>query len=192
MTAVQCTTSMYSNHTTHGMAIASPFHKVNPCLSGCNVRHSSAAGYCWAAAVACHECHSWQGSQQPMQQPAACHFCIFISSTLTASEASQQSLLRSLAFRFCSFLHSRRHCSRQIFDHAHLKFKPGFKTGNSEFEQEGDPEGWWEETFNGHADSKPAGPEAISIDMSFPGSQHVYGIPERATNLALKPTAGAA
>lgn len=57
--------------------------------------------------------------------------------------------------------------------------------------QEGDPEGWWEETFNGHADSKPAGPEAISIDMSFPGSQHVYGIPERATNLALKPTAGA-
>lgn len=56
--------------------------------------------------------------------------------------------------------------------------------------QEGDPEGWWEETFNGHRDSKTAGPEAISIDMTFPGAQHVYGIPERATNLALKPTAG--
>jgi hypothetical protein len=26
--------------------------------------------------------------------------------------------------------------------------------------------------------------------MTFPGAQHVYGIPERATNLALKPTAG--
>lgn len=60
------------------------------------------------------------------------------------------------------------------------------------FSQDGDPEGWWEETFNGHTDSKPAGPEAISIDISFPGSQHVYGIPERATNLALQPTAGGA
>jgi hypothetical protein len=57
-------------------------------------------------------------------------------------------------------------------------------------QQDGDPEGWWEESFNGHADSKPAGPEAISIDVTFPGAQHVYGIPERATNLALKPTAG--
>ncbi|KAF6258577.1 glycosyl hydrolases family 31-domain-containing protein [Scenedesmus sp. NREL 46B-D3] len=56
--------------------------------------------------------------------------------------------------------------------------------------QDGDPEGWWEESFNGHADSKPAGPEAVSIDITFPGSQHVYGIPERATSLALKPTAG--
>lgn len=56
--------------------------------------------------------------------------------------------------------------------------------------QEGDPADWWEETFNGHKDSKPAGPEAISIDMTFTGSQHVYGIPERTANLALKPTAG--
>lgn len=57
--------------------------------------------------------------------------------------------------------------------------------------QEGDPADWWEETFNGHQDSKPAGPEAISIDLTFSGSQHVYGIPERTTSLALKPTAGA-
>lgn len=56
--------------------------------------------------------------------------------------------------------------------------------------QEGDPEGWWEESFNGHSDTKPKGPEALSLDISFPGFSHVYGIPERATRLALKPTAG--
>jgi hypothetical protein len=109
-------------------------------------------------------------------------------STLQSSDAPQQSLLRSLAYRLCCCFRSRTRCFRQIFNHLHLEFKPesGFK-----FEQDGDPEGWWEETFNGHTDSKPAGPEAISIDVTFPGSQHVYGIPERATNLALKPTAGA-
>lgn len=58
--------------------------------------------------------------------------------------------------------------------------------------QEGDPEGWWEETFNGHTDSKPSGPEAISLDLSFPGSQHIYGIPERASNFSLQPTTGGA
>lgn len=57
--------------------------------------------------------------------------------------------------------------------------------------QEGDPEGWWEETFKSHADSKPKGPEAISFDLSFPGTSHVYGLPEHATGLSLKPTTGA-
>jgi alpha 1,3-glucosidase len=56
--------------------------------------------------------------------------------------------------------------------------------------QETNPEGWFEETFNGHTDSKPSGPEAVSIDLSFPGSQHLYGIPERATNFSLQPTTG--
>ena len=54
--------------------------------------------------------------------------------------------------------------------------------------QEGDPDGWWEETFKSHIDSKPRGPEAISFDLSFPGFSHVYGIPEHATSLSLKPT----
>lgn len=57
--------------------------------------------------------------------------------------------------------------------------------------QEGDPEGWWEETFKSFSDSKPKGPEAISFDLSFPGAQHVYGLPERATSLSLQPTTGA-
>lgn len=56
--------------------------------------------------------------------------------------------------------------------------------------QEGDPAGWWDETFNGHLDSKPKGPESMSLDLSFPGCDHVYGLPERATSLALKATTG--
>ena len=58
--------------------------------------------------------------------------------------------------------------------------------------QEGDPAGWWEEAFKGHTDSKPKGPQAISVDLSFPGFQHVYGIPEHAASFALKPTTGLA
>jgi alpha-glucosidase (family GH31 glycosyl hydrolase) len=53
---------------------------------------------------------------------------------------------------------------------------------------DGNCDGCWEETFLGHQDTKPKGPEALSLDISFPGYEHVYGIPERATSLALKPT----
>lgn len=56
--------------------------------------------------------------------------------------------------------------------------------------QEGDPEGWWGESFKSHHDSKPKGPAAISFDLQFPGTQHLYGIPERASDLALRPTTG--
>jgi hypothetical protein len=42
-----------------------------------------------------------------------------------------------------------------------------------------------------HTDSKPKGPEAIAVDLVFPGFNHVYGIPERATSLSLRPTNGA-
>ncbi|KAK9816687.1 hypothetical protein WJX72_003707 [[Myrmecia] bisecta] len=69
--------------------------------------------------------------------------------------------------------------SRQMFNFEHLREK-----------QEGDPDGWWQETFKGHVDSKPKGPEAISFDLTFPDTQHVYGLPERATSLSLNPTAG--
>ena len=56
--------------------------------------------------------------------------------------------------------------------------------------QEGDPEGWWQESFKSHTDSKPKGPEGIAIDLTFPQAQHVYGLPEHATSFALKPTTG--
>lgn len=48
--------------------------------------------------------------------------------------------------------------------------------------------GLWEETFKGHTDSKPKGPASWGTDITFVGAEHVYGIPEHATSLALKPT----
>ncbi|XP_062007398.1 probable glucan 1,3-alpha-glucosidase [Rosa rugosa] len=48
----------------------------------------------------------------------------------------------------------------------------------------------WEERFRGHTDKRPYGPQSISFDVSFYGADHVYGIPERASSFALKPTRG--
>uniref|UniRef100_A0A1A8PT52 Glucosidase, alpha, neutral AB n=1 Tax=Nothobranchius pienaari TaxID=704102 RepID=A0A1A8PT52_9TELE len=55
-------------------------------------------------------------------------------------------------------------------------------------EEEKVEEGMWEETFKSHADSKPNGPSAVSLDFSLPGVEHVYGIPEHADTLRLKTT----
>jgi alpha 1,3-glucosidase len=49
-------------------------------------------------------------------------------------------------------------------------------------------EGAWEETFHEHTDRKPRGPSSVGLDVTFVGSQHVYGIPEHASNLSLKTT----
>ncbi|KAI4310832.1 hypothetical protein MLD38_035784 [Melastoma candidum] len=48
----------------------------------------------------------------------------------------------------------------------------------------------WEERFRGNTDSRPHGPQSISFDVSFYGADFVYGIPERAMSLALRPTRG--
>ncbi|KAH7566935.1 hypothetical protein ACOSP7_023641 [Xanthoceras sorbifolium] len=48
----------------------------------------------------------------------------------------------------------------------------------------------WEERFRTHTDTRPYGPQSISFDVSFYDSEFVYGIPEHATSLALKPTKG--
>lgn len=47
---------------------------------------------------------------------------------------------------------------------------------------------WWEETFGGNTDTKPRGPEAVGLDITFPGYEHVFGIPEHAARLSLKTT----
>ena len=47
---------------------------------------------------------------------------------------------------------------------------------------------WWEETFGGNTDSKPKGPESVGLDITFPGYEHVYGIPGHASSLSLKET----
>ena len=44
------------------------------------------------------------------------------------------------------------------------------------------------ETFNSHTDTRPFGNAGISFDISFPRATDVYGLPERATSLSLKPT----
>uniref|UniRef100_UPI000B4C5CBC neutral alpha-glucosidase AB n=1 Tax=Lonchura striata TaxID=40157 RepID=UPI000B4C5CBC len=50
--------------------------------------------------------------------------------------------------------------------------------------------GAWEETFKTHTDSKPYGPTSVGLDFSLPGFEHVYGIPEHAESLRLRPTEG--
>ncbi|KAI0313324.1 alpha-glucosidase [Amylostereum chailletii] len=56
---------------------------------------------------------------------------------------------------------------------------------------EGDEEdGYWEEKFNTWTDSKPKGPESLSLDIDFPHHGHVYGIPQHATSLDLPTTTG--
>ncbi|XP_062391827.1 neutral alpha-glucosidase AB-like [Sardina pilchardus] len=59
-----------------------------------------------------------------------------------------------------------------------------------EAKEEEDQPGMWEETFKSHSDGKPNGPTSISLDFSFPGVEHVYGIPEHADTLKLKSTEG--
>ncbi|XP_071832175.1 neutral alpha-glucosidase AB-like isoform X2 [Apostichopus japonicus] len=58
---------------------------------------------------------------------------------------------------------------------------------DSEIEDE-KADGMWEETFKTHHDSKPNGPSAVAMDFTFPGYEHLYGIPEHADTLALKTT----
>ena len=48
--------------------------------------------------------------------------------------------------------------------------------------------GTWEESFGGNTDSKPHGPQGISVDFNFIGMDHVYGVPEHADSLSLKDT----
>lgn len=55
-------------------------------------------------------------------------------------------------------------------------------------EEEEEEPGLWEETYKSHVDSKPFGPTSVGVDISFPGSRHVYGIPEHADTFALKQT----
>jgi alpha 1,3-glucosidase len=64
------------------------------------------------------------------------------------------------------------------------------ETKEEEVAQGPDESTWWEETFGGNTDSKPRGPEAVALDISFPGYEHVFGIPEHATRLSLKTTKG--
>lgn len=50
--------------------------------------------------------------------------------------------------------------------------------------------GEWEESWSGRQDTKPKGPEALSLDISFPGKPYLFGLPEHASPLNLRSTLG--
>ncbi|KAF7880397.1 uncharacterized protein EAF02_007243 [Botrytis sinoallii] len=71
--------------------------------------------------------------------------------------------------------------------------KPEKKEGeeeSAEVQTSEDESTWWDESFGGNTDSKPKGPESVSLDITFPGYEHVFGIPEHAGPLSLKQTRG--
>jgi len=51
-----------------------------------------------------------------------------------------------------------------------------------------DTNGMWEEKFSSHSDSKPLGPSSVGMDITFPQSEHLYGLPEHASSTKLKQT----
>ncbi|XP_030647967.1 neutral alpha-glucosidase AB isoform X2 [Chanos chanos] len=75
-------------------------------------------------------------------------------------------------------------------DHAEGKEDDPEQEGEKNGNEEEDKPGMWEETFKSHTDSKPNGPTSVSLDFSFPGVEHVYGIPEHADSLRLRNTDG--
>ncbi|KAL9093699.1 MAG: hypothetical protein Q9159_000228 [Coniocarpon cinnabarinum] len=68
--------------------------------------------------------------------------------------------------------------------------KEGEENKEAEQPQGPDESTWWDESFHGNTDSKPRGPESVAMDITFPGYEHVYGIPEHSGPLSLKETTG--
>ncbi|VDK85676.1 unnamed protein product [Litomosoides sigmodontis] len=46
-------------------------------------------------------------------------------------------------------------------------------------------EGFWDENFKNHHDSKPFGSSSVGVDLSFIGYKFIYGLPEHADSFAL-------
>ncbi|TMS36684.1 hypothetical protein L596_003786 [Steinernema carpocapsae] len=53
-----------------------------------------------------------------------------------------------------------------------------------------DGEGFWDEAFKSHTDSKPHGSSSVGMDVSFIGFKFVYGLPEHADSFVLHSTVG--
>ncbi|KAI9760530.1 MAG: nucleoside diphosphate kinase [Chaenotheca gracillima] len=75
-------------------------------------------------------------------------------------------------------------------EHWRAKVEKAEGESNATPDQE-DQSTWWDEVFGGNTDSKPKGPESVALDISFPGYEHVFGIPEHTGPLSLKETRGA-
>ncbi|KAG7452386.1 alpha-glucosidase [Guyanagaster necrorhizus] len=76
-------------------------------------------------------------------------------------------------------------------DEASEESQVPIKAGNPRAWFEGEEEDtFWDEKFNSWTDSKPKGPESLSLDITFPNHGTVYGVPQHATRLALPSTTG--
>ncbi|KAJ8944816.1 hypothetical protein NQ318_013152 [Aromia moschata] len=78
---------------------------------------------------------------------------------------------------------------RGLFTFEHYRTKAPENVGEGEVEQPKEDPGAWEENFKAHHDSKPRGPSAVGLDVTFPGALRAYGLPEHADRLALRTTA---
>jgi len=69
-----------------------------------------------------------------------------------------------------------------------IEKKEGEEAGEADAAVIDEESTWWEELFGGNTDSKPRGPESVALDISFPGYEHVFGLPEHTGPLSLKQT----
>lgn len=69
---------------------------------------------------------------------------------------------------------------RSLFEFEHYRTKAPENAEGEEQPPEQDDPGAWEENFKSHHDSKPKGPSGIAVDITFPGAQRIYGLPEHA------------
>ncbi|PKI85982.1 glucan 1,3-alpha-glucosidase [Malassezia vespertilionis] len=85
--------------------------------------------------------------------------------------------------------------SKLAFQRAEALAKRAPKKGAKTIEQwsrfETEDAGEWEETWDQIRDSKPKGPEGVALDISFPGYDTLYGLPEHASPLSLRSTRAA-
>lgn len=94
-------------------------------------------------------------------------------------------------FDFEQLKHKKPKSDQEEEKHDHDQYQDDDQDQDQvQVKEEKDEDEDWAETFRGHTDSRPYGPQSISFDVSFYGADFVYGIPEHATSFALKPTRG--
>ncbi|XP_013145415.1 PREDICTED: neutral alpha-glucosidase AB [Papilio polytes] len=78
--------------------------------------------------------------------------------------------------------------SQLLIEPLRLKREKNDEEEGNENAIEVEEEGTWGENFKSHHDSKPRGNEAVSLDVSFPDADQIYGIPEHTDKFALRTT----
>ncbi|KAF9012644.1 alpha-glucosidase [Cyathus striatus] len=87
--------------------------------------------------------------------------------------------------------HFRNKTIEETKTERHNLLKVVIKKENPRAWFEGEEEdAYWDESFSSWTDTKPKGPESLSLDITFPNHGTIFGIPQHATRLALPTTAG--